>query len=133
MHEVGSANDFAAEGRAQGLVPQADAEDGYFAAEVTDEFDADAGFLRSTRARGNHDASGMHGVNFGDGHLHDEKLLKAVQEQCGFDDGELRCIMVEAQPLGRKTLHWRIADANTGVREEGQVKITDLLSRTPWG
>jgi Transmembrane protein of unknown function (DUF3556) len=73
------------------------------------------------------------GYNFGDGHLHDEKLLEAVQEQCGFDDGELRCIMVEAQPLGRKTLHWRIADANTGVREEGQVKIADLLSRTPWG
>ena len=30
------------------------------------------------------------GWNFGDGHLHDEELLDAMQEQCGFEDGELR-------------------------------------------
>ena len=29
---------------------------------------------------------------------------RAVQEQCGFEEGELRCIFVEAQPLGRPTL-----------------------------
>jgi hypothetical protein len=73
------------------------------------------------------------GYNFGDGHLHDEELLRAVQEQCRFEDGELRCILVEAQPLGRKKLHWRIADANTGVREQGEIAIEDLLRRTPWG
>ena len=39
------------------------------------------------------------GYNFGDGHLHDEEFLAAVQEQCGFEDGELRVIMVEGQPL----------------------------------
>jgi hypothetical protein len=45
------------------------------------------------------------GWNFGDGHLHREELLRAVQRQCDFDEGELRCIMVESQPLGGKTLH----------------------------
>src|SRR6185436_7079620 len=37
------------------------------------------------------------GWNFGDDHLHNEQLLRAVQAQCAFDEGELRCIMVEAQ------------------------------------
>src|SRR5207249_8439222 len=43
------------------------------------------------------------GWNFGDGHLHREELLRAVQEQCGFEEGELRCIFVESQPPGRST------------------------------
>jgi len=73
------------------------------------------------------------GYNFGDGHLHDEKLLGAMQEQCGFEDGELRCIFIEGQPLGRSTLHWRIADAKTGARDEGQVSVKDLLGQAPWG
>jgi hypothetical protein len=72
------------------------------------------------------------GWNFGDGHLHRHDLLRAVQEQCGFEEGELRCIFVEAQPLGRSTLHYRVADAATGVRAEGDVDVRDLLARTPW-
>ena len=39
------------------------------------------------------------GWNFGDGHLNDTQLLDAVQEQCGFEAGELRVVMVESQPL----------------------------------
>jgi Transmembrane protein of unknown function (DUF3556) len=73
------------------------------------------------------------GYNFGDGHLHNEDLLGAVQEQCGFEDGELRCIFVEAQPLGQKTLHYRIADAKTGARDQGHVDVKDLLGQAPWG
>jgi hypothetical protein len=72
------------------------------------------------------------GWNFGDGHLHDERLLQAVQAQCGFEEGELRCIFVEAQPLGRSTLHYRIADARNGRREEGHLDVRDLLARQPW-
>jgi hypothetical protein len=34
------------------------------------------------------------GWNFGDGHLHDERLLASVQRRCGFAEGELRCIFV---------------------------------------
>ena len=73
------------------------------------------------------------GYNFGEGHLHNEELLQAVQEQCRFEDGELRCIIVEAQPLGQSTLHWRIADAKAGPREEGHVEVKDLIGRAPWG
>ena len=72
------------------------------------------------------------GWNFGEGHLHREQLLRTVQEQCGFEEGELRCIFVESQPMGRSTLHYRIADAKSGLREQGHVEVSDLLKRQPW-
>jgi hypothetical protein len=72
------------------------------------------------------------GWNFGDGHLHREQLLRAVQAQCGFDEGELRCIFVEAQPLGRRSLGYRIHDARGGLFEEGELDVHELCSRQPW-
>jgi hypothetical protein len=72
------------------------------------------------------------GWNFGEGHLHREQLLRAIQEQCGFEEGELRCIFVESQPLGRPTLHWRIADAKRGQLDEGHMPVRELLARQPW-
>lgn len=72
------------------------------------------------------------GWNFGDGHLHREELLRAVQDQCGFEPGELRCIFVEAQPLGRRTLDYRIHDASTGLVERGELDVRALRGRQPW-
>jgi hypothetical protein len=72
------------------------------------------------------------GWNFGDGHLHREQLLRAVQEQCSFEEGELRCIMVESQPLGQKALHYRILDAKTGLIEEGYADVNELRTLQPW-
>ena len=72
------------------------------------------------------------GWNFGEGHLHREQLLRSVQQQCGFEEGELRCIMVESQPLGRSTLHYRILDARTGLIAEGDVDVRELRGRQPW-
>ena len=72
------------------------------------------------------------GWNFGDGHLHRESLLRAVQEQCSFEEGELRCIFVEAQPLGRSTMEYRIVDAKTGPLEEGKLDVNALREQQPW-
>ena len=72
------------------------------------------------------------GWNFGDGHLHHEALLTAIQAQCGFEEGELRCIFVEPQPLGRSTLAFRIHDAKTGLIEEGELDVATLRTRQPW-
>ena len=72
------------------------------------------------------------GWNFGEGHLADERLIAAVQEQCDFEDGELRVICVEAQPILGSTLHWRIVDANRGVLDEGHAELSDLARRKPW-
>jgi hypothetical protein len=72
------------------------------------------------------------GWNFGEGHLGDEKLLRAVQEQCEFEEGELRVLCVEAQPIFGSTLHWRVVDAKAGTVDEGHVELTELMGRKPW-
>jgi hypothetical protein len=73
------------------------------------------------------------GWNFGDGHLHNEDLLMRIQEQCKFEPGELRCIFVESQPLGGKSLNYRIVDAATGEIKQGDIEVKELLKRQPWG
>jgi hypothetical protein len=72
------------------------------------------------------------GWNFGDGHLHSEDLLAAVQKQCAFEEGQLRCLFVEAQPLLGSKLHYRIHDAKTGLREEGHLDVNELRKLQPW-
>ncbi len=72
------------------------------------------------------------GWNFGEGHLHDEQLLAAVQAQCDFDEGELRCILIESQPIHRQAQRWRIHDARTGLIDEGEVRIDELRALQPW-
>jgi hypothetical protein len=72
------------------------------------------------------------GWNFGEGHLHNMQLLRAIQEQCHFEEGELQCIFVESQPMGQPTHSWTIADAATGVRETGKIRVKDLLDLQPW-
>lgn len=72
------------------------------------------------------------GWNFGDGHLHREPLLAAVQAQCGFAPGELRCIFVEGQPLGRATMAYRIHDAATGLLDAGTLDVRAMRRRQPW-
>jgi hypothetical protein len=74
----------------------------------------------------------MLGWNFGDGHLHNEQLLRTLQAQCGFEAGELRCIFVESQPLGRDAMEYRIADAASGEVERGTVLVSELRARQPW-
>ncbi len=77
-------------------------------------------------------AGSVLGWNFGEGHLCDDRLLACVQEQCRFEDGELRVIVVESQPLLRRTLHWRIFDAARGRLAEGYAHLDDLARRAPW-
>ncbi|MEM9460674.1 MAG: DUF3556 domain-containing protein [Myxococcota bacterium] len=72
------------------------------------------------------------GWNFGDGHLHDERLLATLQAQCEWEDGELRCIFVESQPIHRARQAWRIYDAKTGQIDEGHVDVEHLRALQPW-
>jgi hypothetical protein len=72
------------------------------------------------------------GWNFGDGHLNHTQLLEAVQAQCGFEEGEVRVVMVESQPLFGKTMHWRIFDAKSGLVDEGHTEISTMRAVPPW-
>ncbi len=72
------------------------------------------------------------GWNFGDGHFHSEQLLDAVREQCRFEPGELRVVMLESQPAHVQKQHYRIHDAATGLVEEGYVPVAEMVKRGPW-
>jgi hypothetical protein len=72
------------------------------------------------------------GWNFGDGHLNHTQLLDAMQAQCDFEEGEVRVVMVESQPLFGRTMHWKIVDAKTGVLEEGDTDIAAMRTVAPW-
>ncbi|HWH43899.1 MAG TPA: DUF3556 domain-containing protein [Thermoleophilaceae bacterium] len=74
----------------------------------------------------------VNGWNFGDGHLHHEQLLAAVQERCRFEPGEVRVVMLESQPAHIQRQHYRIHDAATGLIEEGWVEVRDMVERLPW-
>jgi hypothetical protein len=77
-------------------------------------------------------AGSVLGWNFGEGHLCDDSLLTCVQAQCRFDDGELRVLTVESQPLLGSGLHWRIFDAARGLLAEGDAALAELAKRAPW-
>jgi hypothetical protein len=72
------------------------------------------------------------GWNFGDGHLHNLTLLEAVQRRCGFEEGELRCVFFESQPMLGAEMEYVVADAKTGAFGRGTITIDDLESRQPW-
>ena len=72
------------------------------------------------------------GWNFGEGHLHNEQLLAAVQRRCQFEDGDVRVIILESQPFQTQRQEYRILDAKTGLIEEGYVDVASMLTRQPW-
>ena len=54
------------------------------------------------------------GWNFGDGHMHNEQLITAMQERCHFEPGEVRVVLLDAQPIHKQTQEYRLVDAATG-------------------
>ncbi|MGB3486340.1 MAG: DUF3556 domain-containing protein [Mycobacterium sp.] len=72
------------------------------------------------------------GWNFGEGHLHNEQLIDALQRRCHFEEGEVRVIILEGQPIHRHWQAYRIVDAKTGELERGYVDVAEMLSRQPW-
>jgi hypothetical protein len=72
------------------------------------------------------------GWNFGDGHMHNEQLIEALQERCGFEPGEVRILLLDAQPIHKQRQEYRLVDAATGEFESGYVKVADMVTRQPW-
>ncbi|WP_255659560.1 DUF3556 domain-containing protein [Pseudonocardia sp. ICBG1293] len=72
------------------------------------------------------------GWNFGEGHLHGDQLLAAIQEQCRFGPGEVRIITLEGQPIQRQDQHYEIHDAALGLLESGTVTVREMRERQPW-
>ncbi|GAB3086267.1 DUF3556 domain-containing protein [Nocardioides zeae] len=72
------------------------------------------------------------GFNFGDGHLHDRRLIAAIQRRCGFEPGEFVVAWVESQPIHKGTQRYQVIDAALGVVEEGTWRVRDAVETQPW-
>ncbi|OBA80264.1 hypothetical protein A9W99_19570 [Mycobacterium sp. 1164966.3] len=72
------------------------------------------------------------GFNFGDGHLHNEDLIKAVQRQAEFEPGECVIAWVESEAVGSGVQHYKLIDAALGVIERGTWKVADVVAEQPW-
>ncbi len=81
---------------------------------------------------GEYMAGPLIGWNFGEGHLHNEQLIEALQRRCHFDEGDVRVVLLEGQPIHRSWQAYRIVDAKTGVIERGFVEVADMIARQPW-
>ena len=72
------------------------------------------------------------GWNFGDGHMHNEQLIAALHERCHFEPGEVRVLLLDAQPIHKQQQEYRLVDAATGEFERGFVRVADMVTRQPW-
>ncbi|MFD1860801.1 DUF3556 domain-containing protein [Aeromicrobium camelliae] len=72
------------------------------------------------------------GWQFGDGHLHNEATIEAVQRRCRFEPGECMVVWVESQPIHKTTQEYKVIDAALGVVERGTWRVTDAVSEQPW-
>ncbi|WP_375001362.1 DUF3556 domain-containing protein [Aeromicrobium sp. CTD01-1L150] len=72
------------------------------------------------------------GWNFGDGHLHDERLVEAIQRRVRFEPGEWIVAFVESQAIHESVQRYRIIDAALGVVERGTWVVADAVEEQPW-
>ncbi len=72
------------------------------------------------------------GFNFGDGHLHDQRFLEAVQRRCNFAPGEFVVVWAESEPAFHGRQQYWVLDAAVGVVERGSWAVRDAVSEQPW-
>ncbi|WP_445184065.1 DUF3556 domain-containing protein [Pseudonocardia sp. Cha107L01] len=72
------------------------------------------------------------GFNFGDGHLHNEDMINAVQAQARFEPGEVLIVWVESQSVHHDYQKYKVIDPALGVIERGTWKVADAVNEQPW-
>ncbi|HEX4108309.1 MAG TPA: DUF3556 domain-containing protein [Solirubrobacteraceae bacterium] len=72
------------------------------------------------------------GFNFGDGHLHNQHLIEALQTRCNFAPGEFSVVWVESEPVfGGRQQYW-VMDAAVGIVERGSWSVKEAVETVPW-
>jgi hypothetical protein len=72
------------------------------------------------------------GFNFGEGHLHDWRLIEAIQRRCEFAPGEFIVVWVESEAIFRGTQKYWVMDAAVGIVERGEWKVAEAVAEQPW-
>ncbi|WP_447644908.1 DUF3556 domain-containing protein [Nocardioides zeae] len=87
---------------------------------------------RATVREGEFACNSVIGFNFGDGHLHNWRLIEAIQRRCNFAPGEFVVAWVESQPIHRSTQDYMVIDAALGIIERGTWNVHDAVAEQPW-
>jgi hypothetical protein len=77
-------------------------------------------------------ANAIVAFNFGDGHLHNQHLIDAVQKRCQFAPGELIVVWAESEPVVNGRQQYWVIDAAIGVVERGSWAVKDAVAEQPW-
>jgi hypothetical protein len=77
-------------------------------------------------------ANAVIGWNFGDGHLHDDQLIEAIQKRCRFEPGELVVVFAESEPIRNGRQEYCVIDAAVGIVERGSWAVGDAVEEQPW-
>jgi hypothetical protein len=72
------------------------------------------------------------GFNFGDGHLHDHRMIQAIQTRCQFAPGEFIVVWAEAEPLGNGRQEYLVIDAAVGIVERGCWVVKEAIAEQAW-
>jgi len=72
------------------------------------------------------------GFNFGDGHLHNHRLIEAIQKRCRFAPGEFTVVWVESEPVFDGRQQYWVMDAAVGIVERGSWAVKDAVAELPW-
>ena len=72
------------------------------------------------------------GFNFGDGHLHDARMLQAIQKRCNFAPGEFMVVWIESEPIANGRQQYWVMDAAVGIVERGSYAVADACAEQPW-
>jgi hypothetical protein len=72
------------------------------------------------------------GFNFGDGHFHDERLIRAIQKRCQFEPGEFIVVWVESEPVWHGYQEYWVMDAAVGIVERGRWQVKDAVAEKGW-
>jgi hypothetical protein len=72
------------------------------------------------------------GFNFGDGHLHNHHLIKAIQKRCQFAPGEFVVVWVESEPVFNGRQQYWVMDAAVGMIERGSWAVKDAVEALNW-
>lgn len=67
------------------------------------------------------------GFNFGDAHMHDEYLIRAVQSKCNFAPGEWIIAWVESEAVYSGIQRYWVMDAAVGIVERGTWRVKDAI------
>jgi hypothetical protein len=72
------------------------------------------------------------GFNFGDGHMHDERLIRAIQKRVQFEPGEFVVVWVESEPAYKGRQQYWVMDAAVGIVERGSWSVKEACEALNW-